>query len=289
MLIIREPHIVSGFLYDDPLPAPSPITHCGEAVSVARHSLAWHSHPGFELLYLVRGRYPWHIEDSEYRQCPGDLLIVYPRQQHRTDGQAPEEAHHLWIGVHLTALGAPGRILADHLFSRGRHLLADCRDIEPILRGIIAQVVTPRPAQRRVVRAYLDLLVSIVLQRLDTTVGSRSVVQPYSYPIQKVLYFMQTQLDRRLPLPQAAAVAGWGVTQLCAQFRTQVGTTPGRHHLRLRLEAARAALRVPGMTVTRAAAEFGFTSSQHLATHFRRAFGQTPTTWQRIGPSSSRR
>jgi AraC-like DNA-binding protein len=284
MRIIREPHIVSGFLYEDPLPPPSPVTHCGEAVSVARHSLAWHTHPGFELLYTVRGRYPWLIENTICQQRPGDLLIVHPRQQHRTHGPAPEEAHHLWIGLHLDKLGPPGRRLADHLLRQRRHLLADCRDVEPILRGITAQVVTPRPAQRRVVRAYLDLLLHLLLQRLDTTVGDRSVVQPYSYPIQKVLYFMQTQLNRRLPLPEAAAVAGWGVTQLCTQFRAQVGTTPGRHHLRLRLEAARAALRAPTMTVTRAADEFGFTSSQHFATQFRRVFGITPTAWQRRRP-----
>lgn len=276
MRIIREPQITSGFLYEQPLGPTSPVTHCGEAISVADHSLAWHSHPGFELQYLVRGRYPWRIGQRLYEQHMGQALIVPPRQGHGTHGVAPEECHHLWLGLHMDHLGDSGHRLARRLVDHEQHLLGECPEIEPVLRGIVAQVVTPRPGQQRVVRGYLDLLVRLLLQHLDTAEGKRIASQPYSYPVQKALYYMRTQLDRRLPVREIAAAAGWGVTQLCTRFHQEVGLTPVRYHLQLRLQAARIALQAPDVSVTRVAMEYGFSSSQHFATQFQRAFGSPP-------------
>jgi AraC family transcriptional regulator len=281
MRIIRDAQITSGFLYEEPLESTSPVTHCGDAVCMVGHEVPWHAHPGFELHMLVRGHYPWRVAGQTIWQQMGQIMIFHPQQRHRTHGKAAEECHHLWIGLHLDRLNATGKHLAKRLITEQRQLLGECREIEPVLRGIIAQVVTPRPRQRQVVGRYLDLLARLLLQQLEVADNQQALCQPYDYPIQKVLYHMQTQLDHRLTVSELAAIAGWSVTHLCNQFHKQVGVTPVHYHQQLRLQAARNALKLPDASITKVALEFGFSSSQHFATLFQKAYGLAPREYMR--------
>jgi len=91
---------------------------------------------------------------------------------------------------------------------------------------------------------------------------------------------MRKYLDRRIPLRDVAAAATIrSVPHLCSLFRREVVITPGRFHMQLRLFAARDALRQPSGPVTHAALQFGFSSSQHFSTLFRRTLGVTPRQW----------
>jgi len=100
--------------------------------------------------------------------------------------------------------------------------------------------------------------------------------------VQRAISYMRQNVDRRIPLRDFASIAGMrNVPHFCAQFHREVGAAPGGYHIQLRLEAAREALRQPAVEITTAALQFGFSSSQHFSTLFRRAFGTTPRAWKR--------
>jgi transcriptional regulator GlxA family with amidase domain len=104
---------------------------------------------------------------------------------------------------------------------------------------------------------------------------------PYSPAIERVMAYMARNLDRRLPLAELAGAAMVRTpTHFCAQFRREVGITPAVYHMRLRLEAAREALRRPQAEITRVAMQFGFSSSQHFSDLFRRTYEMTPREWK---------
>jgi AraC family transcriptional regulator len=107
---------------------------------------------------------------------------------------------------------------------------------------------------------------------------------PYTYPIQKTLFYMKKHLDRRISLRELAAVAASSNTcRFCTQFHQEVGMTPSAYHLQLRLDTARHALRQPSMDITTIALQYGFCSSQHFCAAFRRAFGVTPMASKKSG------
>jgi len=285
--ILREPQIISGFIYEDPLEELPAVTHCGEALCVPGYQLATHSHRGFEFAYLSRGEAVWRVGKDETVHQMGDLFITYPRERHSGGGRAGE-THHLWIGLELEKLGAEGRQLAGHLRRKNVRLLSGCAAAEPILRSIVGQVVSGLPLKREVTLAYLRVLFAVIEQqsRRDTAEKrqARPLALPYSYAVQKAVAYMEKHLDRRLPLAELAAVASLKqVSHFCTQFRREVGMTPATHHLHLRLNAARTALRQPAFDITLVAMQFGFSSSQHFSTAFQRAFGLSPRTWQKGG------
>jgi len=283
--IFREPQIISGFIYEDPLEDLPAVTHCGEALCVPGYRLATHSHRGFEIAYLSRGEAVWRVGKESTLHRMGDLFITYPRERHSGEGRAVE-THHLWIGLELEKLGSEGRDLARHLQQKKVRLLRGGAAAEPILRAIVGQVVSGLPRKREVVLAYLRVLFALIEQQSRTaTAGKRKtkpLALPHSYAIQKAVAYMEKHLDRRLPLAELAAVTSLKqVSHFCTQFRREVGMTPAAHHLQLRLNAARTALRQPTLDITLVALQFGFSSSQHFSTAFQRAFGLSPRAWKK--------
>jgi transcriptional regulator GlxA family with amidase domain len=164
--------------------------------------------------------------------------------------------------------------------------LTQCHEVEGVLRGIYAQMVTARPLRDRVILQYLRTFIRLLEQRLNQPESAPVVVPvgPYSSSTAKALVFLRENLDRRVTIRELAERAGGGsVTRFCARFRRELRVAPGAHHLRLRLDAARQALRQPESRVTHVAMRYGFSSSQHFSTAFRRMFGVTPRNWQRAG------
>lgn len=286
MQVLRDPQIISGFAYQNPVDDLPELTHCGEALCCAGHHLKPHVHPGFEFLYLSRGQATWRAAGRTAVQRMGDVYVAYPHEKHGTGAKRNPENQHLWVGVDLERFGREGRQLAARLFAGRPRLISGCDEVEPVLRGLIRQIVTPRARRTEAITACLRMFFTLLEQRLDALAAGEGPQPephlPYSYAVQKAVAYLQQNLQRRLPLADLAAVAtARSVPHFCTQFRREVGMTPAAYHLQLRLLEARETLRQPAYDVTTVALQYGFSSSQHFSTQFRRAFGVTPRAWRR--------
>ncbi|CAN5686059.1 hypothetical protein BH09VER1_BH09VER1_03580 [soil metagenome] len=286
MRILRDRQIISGFIYEEPVDEIPALTHCGEALCCRGHSRPVHTHPGFEFLYLTRGVCHWQAAGATFRQTMGDLFIAHPKEPHQTGPTPNPENRHLWLGLRLETLGPDGAALARHLRRHGIRFLPGCHSVEPILSAIVRQIMTTRPQRAKVVASLLHAFISLVSQRLAMAEAADAVttdcpVLPYSFAVQKAITYMGKNLDRRISLRDLAMAATLRhPPHLCALFHREVGVTPALYHTQLRLQAARDALRQPLASITFVAMQFGFSSSQHFSTLFRRTFGLTPLKWK---------
>jgi len=287
MRVFRDPRLVSGYVYEHPAADLPELTHCGEALCGTGHHLSPHVHAGFEFMFISRGEAQWLAGGQSVRQRPGDLYIAYPGERHGTGRQRNPENQQVWVGVELDKFGANGRALADRLRREKPRLVSGCENLEPALRGIVRQVVSPRPRRTQVITIWIRTLIALLEQRLDqeadSPAESESLV-PLSAGVQRAVSYLERNQERRVPLADLAAIAtARSVPQFCARFKREVGVSPAAHHLRARLEAARSALRQPSFDILTTALHYGFSSSQHFSTQFRRAFGVTPGEWRRGG------
>jgi AraC-like DNA-binding protein len=282
MRVRGDPQIISGLIFEEPVEEIPALTHCGEALCCRGHTIPPHAHSGFEFLFLARGCATWKISGTQFKQEMGQMFVAYPKELHSM-GPNPE-TFQLWVGLDLEQMGCEGRRLASRIIKERRRLLTDCAEVEPLLRLMIRQAVVFRERRARVVRSLLQTLIALLAQNLAETskISSAgwSTVLPYSYSIQKAVDYMKQHLERRISLRDLTAVTTLhSVSHLCTQFRREVGQSPAAFHLQLRLDAAREALRQPSCNITRAASDFGFSSSQHFSTVFRRTFKLTPRAW----------
>ncbi len=219
----------------------------------------------------------------------GDLYIAYPGEKHGTGPVSNPENHHLWVGLKLDRLGSSAvRLAAELRRSRGAvsHWLPE---VEPVLRGLVAQVVANHPQRRQAVLAYLELV-----HHLGVAAASRRGA-PRVRADRPARFASRS--SGRSPTWSSSSTGGcpcaisprWrrpGACRIfCAQFRREVGVSPAAYHLQLRLDAARLTLRQPGFDVTKTAQLHGFSSSQHFSTLFRRAYNLTPRAWRQAADS----
>jgi AraC family transcriptional regulator len=106
--------------------------------------------------------------------------------------------------------------------------------------------------------------------------------------ILEVLEHMEANLDRPLALDDLARVAGLSRYHFCRLFRREVGHSPYRYLLRLRLERAAAIIRKGHVGVTEAALQAGFGDLGRFNRAFRQRFGCTPSEYRPGGRPGGR-
>jgi AraC-like DNA-binding protein len=291
MEIIRDPGVISGFRFENPLADLPSLTHCGEAFAGPSHVVLPQTHPAFEFHYMVKGSIHWRIEKAVHPLREGEVSWTPPDLEHESIASHRDEHHILWIGIKIEQLGDEGaeliRGLRD-LAARQIYVFPVLRDVELVLRGILLQIVERRGRVRDACAQYLHLFVTLLLQALEAERSGSPPrdVRPYCYAVIRALQYMQEHLDERIPLETLARVSGLGRSQLSSRFLQEVGISPAAYHLQQRLEAARAVLMNPEMSITQVALEFGFSSSQHFTRAFGEAFGMAPLSWQRAHAST---
>lgn len=98
--------------------------------------------------------------------------------------------------------------------------------------------------------------------------------------------YIEGNLGRGLRLGELAAVAGMGVTQLKATFRSTTGMSVHQYVLRRRVELARSLLETTARSMSDVAIAAGFSHQSHMATTMRRLLGRTPREFRRAGDDS---
>jgi transcriptional regulator GlxA family with amidase domain len=87
---------------------------------------------------------------------------------------------------------------------------------------------------------------------------------------------MQANLMEPLPLPDLAAKVGLSLRQVERLFRREMGRSPARYYLELRLERAHLLLSQSALPIIEIAVACGFIGGSHFWNAYRKAYGCTP-------------
>ncbi len=104
--------------------------------------------------------------------------------------------------------------------------------------------------------------------------------------LRRVREHLEANLDRRVLLSEAAAVAGFERTYFSAYFREKVGITFVRWMNAVRVTKAIEILRTePRSTISDVAARVGYTDLRTFERNFVKLTGQNPSSWRvRLAP-----
>ncbi len=141
--------------------------------------------------------------------------------------------------------------------------------------------------------AYLTLVIDV----LSRKAGRRPAAVPRSPGgrsapgLGRVLSWIETALDRPLPVADLAARAGMSVRTFHRAFRAATGRTPRAYVIAARLTRAaeRLAHAQAGETVTGTALDCGFEDSNYFSRSFRQFAGMSPSAYRAARQSRGRR
>jgi transcriptional regulator GlxA family with amidase domain len=103
-----------------------------------------------------------------------------------------------------------------------------------------------------------------------------------SAPLREVVNLMDANLEEPLEMDQLATYAGRSRRQIERLFREQLGTTPQRYYLELRITEARRLLQHTQMSQVEVLVACGFVSPSHFSKCYSAFFGHRPSKEKRL-------
>jgi AraC family transcriptional regulator len=130
-------------------------------------------------------------------------------------------------------------------------------------------------------RLYLDSLGSSVAehlrQRYSSGAATESARGGLGAQLKQVIAYVEDNLSQDLSLKELADVAGVSVSHIKTTFREAVGLPVHQYVIHRRVDRAQMLLREGKLSISRIAAETGFSHQSHLSYHVRRLLGVSPS------------
>ena len=142
---------------------------------------------------------------------------------------------------------------------------------------------TPPLSKARVARSWAEVVVHSRprmntlghLPIAEATAPRRGGLPPAL--ARRVCDYIETHFDRRISLDSLAAMTGLSRDHFARAFHQSVGMPPHSYLLRRRLDHVEQMLRETQLPLSQIALATGFSDQSHLARHFRRQTGMSPS------------
>lgn len=104
-----------------------------------------------------------------------------------------------------------------------------------------------------------------------------------SLHLRTIVELIENNLEETLSLDQLAAYSGRSRRQIDRLFQAQLGTSPRRYYMELRITKSRRLLQYSDLSVMEVAVACGFVSVSHFSKCYAAYFGYSPSREQRLG------
>ncbi len=252
------------------------------------HELGPHTHPGYEIVYVVRGTMDNWVGERRYRVDAGHVFVTPPASLHGAVDSVLNPNEHCLVHCVFPKLGAalPGlgleetEALRRDLTAIGAAVFPCSPRIKDLIAIIMDEHRAPGPYAHVVVRAALhELLVGVVRDsRKHRRLQGPAPVDP---KIRGALAWIDAHLPDDISFDGLARRFGHSPTHFRRLFLKEVGQTPNDFLMRKRVERAKERFIDQRAAITDVALDLGFSSSQYFATVFKKYAGMTPKAYRR--------
>ncbi len=263
-----------------PVFAHTHYTHPG--INVARHR-----HPGFiEVMFCRRGDHTsCDCEGRELDFRPGDVFVAQPEKSHCLKS-CPRGLETYWFWLKLTD---GGRQFPHLPAAESRELLRRLRALsvcfvggERIRRALRAvwEACDLSPTDRLHTLPLRLAVYDLLLALTEMAAKPRPADAPAA--LETLLAEMQRHPEHPYPISGLSRRLGVNAVYLNRLFTRATGLPPHAYLASLRIKAAKAMLARGNASIAAIARKLGYSSPQHLATHFRRETGLSPRAWRGV-------
>ncbi|QVM93562.1 AraC family transcriptional regulator [Pseudomonas entomophila] len=224
---------------------------------------AAHSHESFSIGVITGGRSTYLTGNARHEVAAGTTVLMNPGVVHTCNPIQGEPWSYLMLFVDMPWLQARGFVPPEATLSTSPGLYGH-------LLQVFAELFEDRQAGSK--EARLAAFFDVLPRYLEARAGTRSVQHPR---LDMAAAFMRAHRLDPLTLEDICAAAGLSQAYLTRAFAKRFGLTPHGYLLDLRVQHARAQLRL-GRPIAEVALEAGFADQAHLQRVFKRHLAATP-------------
>lgn len=286
---------IKGIRFDLPL-----VRRLGLIDDSEAHRIAWNTHEGLEIHYVLRGRFTWEIRNSRKPLSVhgGHFVIIPAGRAHRAAGETGTPSFRL--GVILEPFS--GKFARSSSFSPDelREILDTLATKTLVLRPLTPDVLKCLRTLREAMIAFkpddltsrlrLRTLSELLLAETKAALETDSPMPHDNRLMDNICQWINQHLTEDISSEQLVAKSGYGRSRFFALFRTEIGLTPADYIVRERIALAKNLLRSqPDLTATQIAKRTGFNSPSFFTLNFRKQTGTTPTAFRASLSAKSKR
>ncbi len=254
------------------------------------HSLPWHWHDEFEVIYILSGQLTVETPGAQYHLTEGDCIAVNAGVLHSANTATACEIRSVVFGQSLIT-GGKDTVFAKKYITP----LAGCRAFRAyafdrqteaaVIDSFVAAcgaLAAEGPGFEFEVRARLSAVCLALCRHFapDFAAGRTKPNQDEAR-IQQMLAFIQEHFDRPLTLAEIASAAGIGERECLRCFGKTIHIPPMQYLLKYRImQGADALLARPADSVAQIAARCGFDNPSNFSQQFRRFYGCSPREYR---------
>ena len=286
---------IKGIRFDLPL-----VQRLGLIDDSEAHRIAWNTHEGLEIHYVLRGRFTWEIRNGRKPLSVhgGHFAVIPAGRAHRAAGETGAPSFRL--GVILEPFSktlvrgssfSPGELreTLDALAAKALVLKPLTPDILKCLRSLRETMTAFKP-EDSAGKLRLRLLSELLLVETKTALESDSPMPHDNRLMVNIRKWIDRHLAEDITPAQLVAKSGYGRSRFFALFRNEIGLTPADYIVRERIARAKELLRSrPDLPAADIARRTGFSSPSFFTLNFRRQTCQTPTAFRAALPTPTRR
>ena len=277
---------IKGIRFDLPLVRRLGLINDSEA-----HRIAWNTHEGLEIHYVLRGRFTWEIKNSRKPLSVhgGHFVIIPAGRAHRAADESGTPSFRL--GIILEPFS--GKFARSSSFSIDElHELLDALAKKPlVLRPLTPDILKCLRTLRETMATFkpedttgklrLRLLSELLLVETKIALETDSPMPHDNRLMDNIRRWIDQHLTEDIPSEKLVTMSGYGRSRFFALFRTEIGLTPADYIVRERIALAQNLLSSqPDLTATEIAKRTGFSSPSFFALNFRKQTGMTPTAFR---------
>jgi AraC-like DNA-binding protein len=252
----------------------------------ARPSTTEHVHPGcLEVSFCQRGSLVFESAGQTFQFLPGSIFVSQPDEWHRLRTN-PKGLVMYWLffrfpkkGTRLLGLPLDESVwLEKALRSFPNRLFEGTERVRQAFQRLLRlyDTLPAGTAQRRLALrgTCLDLLLALIeASEIQVRLPSPDRIAP-------IIRSMQKSPERNYPTDALTRQSALSPCVLTHLFKQTTGLPPHAFLLGCRIQRAKEMLQTTQKSITQIATGLGFSSPQHLAMHFKRETGTTPTAWR---------
>ncbi len=243
-------------------------------------------HNCWELIYLQKGEVIITTPEYDVKLFAGQIFLHSPNEKHAIRANNVScsvffysfdcACEDLYKIAHKPLMCSS--YLADQLlflFEEGRIALAGKNHVPR----------TPSPpsfANLQLTKTLLELVLILLIRTniLEPHKTEQKKID-YSFYTQKIIDYMNNNLQRQITLTEISQYIGFSIPHLCAHFKKETGMSVKAYFEYRRIERAKHFLAENDMSVQEVSDYFDFDSVQHFSLRFKKITGFTPSQFSK--------
>lgn len=191
------------------------------------------------------------------------------------------------LGMFLNA-GFVSQTAADNGFSPNVEFVEVFKTQDALLQNIGLALLETSAKGDPLGNLFAESLIQSLTLHVLTNYTSSSTVPAISsgglagYRLNRVIEFIDANLENEIALADLAAVAGLSSFHFSRAFRRSTGKTPQQFVMHQRLERAKVLLARPELPIVEVSLRSGFKNQSHFTSWFRKYTNFTPKLWREL-------